>query len=125
MGENKENGIFKTLACNSVVEKGALAMAQAIGIAPNERLLYYSSLACAASFPNDALRRTTLVLIHGAVITVVYSAFRLLYCKDVGPFCSVSLDSLVMNRTADTRLARYVGVQDRKRADQDMCQEVI
>ena len=54
MGENKENGIFKTLACNSVVEKGALAMAQAIGIAPNERLLYYSSLACATSFPNNA-----------------------------------------------------------------------
>ena len=54
-------------------------MAQAIGIATNERLLYYRSLACAASFPSNASSKTTPVLTHGTVVIVIYRAFKPLY----------------------------------------------
>ena len=55
-------------------------MAQAVeafvGIAPKEILC--SGLGCAASFPNDTMSRATPILRHKTVVTLIYSASKLL-----------------------------------------------
>ena len=78
MRENGEKDIPRALSCSAVVDIGAPAMAQMhLSASPPMKLLY-SGLAYAVSFLDNSPSKP--ILRHETAVTVVYSAFKPLYC---------------------------------------------
>ena len=78
MRENGEKDIPRALSCSAVVDIGAPAMAHMHLSTSPPMKLFYSGLAYAVSFLDNSPSKP--ILRHETAVTVVYSAFKPLYC---------------------------------------------